>query len=336
MKAVGTLALFLLCACGANVPPEVELAGNTMGTQFSVKLIAGDIDVDAVLLQQEIEGSLAHVEHMMSTYLSDSEISRFNASTSTKWQTVSREFCFSVVQAQAVSILTDGSFDITVGPLVDLWGFGPGDIIDEPPAEENIAAMLKSVGYKHLHADCAQPALRKDIADLALDMSAFGKGYATDRLATILDETGVENYLVEVGGELQLRGHNVEDAKWAIGIEAPLPNQRRPHMVLHLSDTAVATSGDYRNYFEVNGKHYSHTIDTRTGRPVTHTLASVTVVDEDGFRADALATALLVMGPDAGMALATREGMAVLFLLRTENGIEELSTPAFEQLRSIG
>ena len=334
MKAAGILALFLLCACGENVAPEVELAGNTMGTQFSVKLAAGDAVNDAVHLEKAIKGSLAHVEQMMSTFLPDAEITQFNNSASTSWHEVSEEFCFSVEEALAISTLTDGSFDITVGPLVNLWGFGPGDIIDEPPADENISTMLESVGYEHLQADCAQPALRKDIAELTLDMSAFGKGYATDSVAAILDEAGIENYLIEVGGELRLRGHKAKNAKWAIGIEAPLPNQRRPHTILHLSDTAMATSGDYRNYFEANGKRYSHTIDTRTGWPVTHSLASVTVIDDDGFRADALATALLVMGPDAGMALATRESMAVLFLLRTETGIEELSTPSFQQLRS--
>jgi thiamine biosynthesis lipoprotein len=334
MKAVGTLALFLLCACGTNVAPEVELVGNTMGTQFSVKLAAGDAVNDAIHLQKTVKATLAHVEQMMSTFIPDSEITQFNNSVTTNWQEVSEEFCLSVEEALAISTLTDGSFDITVGPLVNLWGFGPGDIIDEPPADENISTMLRSVGYQHLQADCAQPALKKDIAELALDMSAFGKGYATDSVAAVLDEAGIENYLIEVGGELRLRGHNAENAKWAIGIEAPLPNQRRPHTILHLSDTAMATSGDYRNYFEADGRRYSHTIDTRTGWPVTHSLASVTVVDDDGFRADALATALLVMGADAGMELATRESMAVLFLLRTETGVEELSTPAFEQLRS--
>jgi len=334
MKAVGTLALFLLCACGTNVAPEVELVGNTMGTQFSVKLAAGDAVEDAVHLQKAVKDALGHVEQMMSTFMPDSEISRFNNSTSTDWLSVSEEFCLSVEEALAISALTDGSFDITVGPLVNLWGFGPGDIIDEPPADENISTMLRSVGYRHLQADCARPALKKNVAELVLDMSALGKGYATDRVAAVLDQAGIENYLIEVGGELRLRGHNAKNAKWAIGIEVPLPNQRSPHTIVHLSDTAMATSGDYRNYFEADGKRYSHTIDTRTGWPVTHSLASVTVVDNDGFRADALATALLVMGPDAGMELATRESLAVLFLLRTETGIEELSTPAFEQLRS--
>lgn len=333
MRALAAFALLSLCACGADTPAEFEVSGNTMGTQFNVKLAAND--VDAATLQQNIEGSLAHVELMMSTYMPDSEISRFNASSTTDWHTVSEEFCVSVMHAQALSLLTDGSFDITVGPLVNLWGFGPGDIIDEPPADELISATMNLVGHKHLQADCAQPALKKDIAELYLDMSAFGKGFAVDQIAERLEADGFNDYLVEVGGELRLAGYNSSGEKWAIGIEAPLADQRRPHMVIRLTDAAVATSGDYRNYFEVDGKRYSHTIDTRTGRPVTHSLASVTVIDDSAYRADALATALLVMGPDKGMELATKEHLAVLFLLRDADTIDERTTPAFEQLRSI-
>ena len=228
--------------------------------------------------------------------------------------------------------MTDGAFDITVGPLVNLWGFGPGDSIAEPPSDAEIRALLDSVGHQHLQADCEQPALRKALPGLVLDMSAFGKGYAADAVGDQLDAKGYANYLVEVGGELRVRGHNARGEKWAIGIEAPLVDQRRPYAVVRLTDTAVATSGDYRNYFEADGTRYSHTIDTRTGRPITHSLASVTVVDPRGYRADALATALLVLGPEQGMQLATRENLAVLFLLRGESGFDEQASPAFEQL----
>lgn len=332
MKAVVLLPLVVLCAACAKQPAEVEISGSAMGTQFSVKLT--DPGANAARLQQEIERSLADVEHIMSTYMPDSEISRFNASASTAWQEVSQAFCFSVEDALALSILTGGSFDITVGPLVNLWGFGPDNVVDEPPADAEIAALLESIGYEHLQTDCSRPALKKDIPELLLDMSAFGKGFAADRVADLLEKQGLLDYLVEIGGEMRLAGMNADGKKWAIGIEAPLVGQRRPRMVLRLTDTAVATSGDYRNYFEAGGQRYSHTIDTRTGRPVTHALASVTVVDASGYRADALATALLVMGPEKGMQLATRENLAVLFLLRGENGIDERSSPAFEQLRS--
>jgi len=332
MRTVAVLPLILFCAACTKGPTEVEMSGNTMGTQFSVKLTATVQDTSH--LQQDIETSLADIENMMSTYMPDSEITRFNDSTTTDWYSVSFEFCSSVKEALALSTFTDGSFDITVGPLVNLWGFGPGAMIEEPPGDDKIAAILQSVGYEHLQADCSRPALRKDIAELFLDMSAFGKGFAADGVADRLEKQGFFDYLVEIGGEMRLAGHNVSGEKWAIGIEAPLINQRRPHTVIRLTDTAMATSGDYRNYFEADGQRYSHTIDTRTGRPVTHSLSSVTVVDDSGYRADALATALLVMGPEKGMQLATREDLAVLFLVRGESGIEERSTPAFDRLRS--
>lgn len=331
MRLFTWLALLLLCACGANDSGQHSLTGHTMGTQFSVKLTTDNVDTAA--LTEALEASLAEVNHMMSTYQVDSEISRFNSSETTEWQEVSREFCFSVEEALALSAFTNGSFDITVGPLVNLWGFGPDGIVLEPPRDEDIVAMKGAVGYEHLQVNCDTPAIRKAITSIALDMSAFGKGYAVDRIAEVLEQRGFENYLVEVGGELRFRGKNAKGENWAIGIEVPKADQRTPYAIIRLTDTAMATSGDYRNFFEADGKLYSHTIDTRTGRPVTHTLASVTVIDDEGARADALATALLVMGPEEGLAFATAQNVAALFLLRTSSGIDERSTPAFEQIR---
>lgn len=333
MKPLILIALVALAACDAP-SGQVELVGTTMGTQFTVKLPGGIGDRDALALQKKIEGSLDAVESMMSTYLFESEISHFNASRDTGWHAVSAEFCASVEQALTLSRQTDGAFDITVGPLVNLWGFGPSGFIDEPPDTERIREVLGNVGYEHLEADCDQPAIRKDIPKLVLDMSAFGKGYAVDRVAELLDTLEFTDYLVEVGGELRLRGRNAQDRLWAVGIEMPHPGRRTPHTVLRISDRTVATSGDYRNFFEYEGKLYSHTIDTRTGTPVAHSLASVTVVDDVGARADALATALLVLGPVEGMALARRDDLAVLFLLREEDEIKEKATPAFEKLRT--
>ncbi len=331
MKALALCLLPLLCVACTQAPDAAQISGNTMGTQFNVTLARSDADVH--YLRQKIEASLDAVDRMMSTYKADSEISRFSSNATTEWQQVSAEFCASVEDALALSAVTNGAFDITVGPLVNLWGFGPGKSIDKPPADADIRKMLSAVGYEHLQADCTQPALKKDIVELALDMSAFGKGYAADRVAEWLDGTGVSNYLVEVGGELRVAGRNAKGELWAVGIEAPLTDQRRPHTIVRLTDAAVATSGDYRNYFEVDGQRYSHTIDTRTGKPITHSLASVTVVDDSGYRADALATAFMVMGPEKAIAFALKEQVAALFLLHNDAGVEELTTPAFDLLR---
>ncbi len=334
MRAALFIALFALAACSGETG-QVEFVGNTMGTQFSVKLPGGVGDHDAAELQKSIQAVLDTANAQMSTYEPDSEISRFNQSESTDWQPVSLNLCKDIANAQAISELTDGAFDITVGPLVELWGFGAGGMIDEPPEDDAIAALLQLTGYENLHTDCNRPAIKKDLAGLKLDLSAIGKGYAADRVGLLLRAIGYENYLVEVGGEISIRGSNARGEPWAIGIEAPLPDQRRPHTVVHLADTGMATSGDYRNFFEAGGKLYSHTIDTRTGRPVTHTLASVTVVDRDAWRADALATALLVMGPEEGLAFAESEGLAVLMLIRTNGEVVERETAAFTKLRDI-
>jgi thiamine biosynthesis lipoprotein len=232
----------------------------------------------------------------------------------------------------AISVLTDGAFDITVGPLVNLWGFGPTGSVLEPPTDAAIAAARQHVGYEKLHTDCGHSTIRKDDAALYVDLSGWAKGRAVDAVSAMLDTSGIGNYLVEIGGELRVSGHNSEQRKWAVAIEAPSTSQRVPQAVIRVTDTSVATSGDYRNYFEYGGNSYSHTIDPRTGRPVTHGLAAVTVVHPENAFADAMATALLVLGPEAGPRVAEDLGIAAYFLVRHPTEIEEIITPEFESL----
>jgi thiamine biosynthesis lipoprotein len=321
--------LALAAACGGDRTAILELTGTTMGTQFSVKMPADTPLPDREVLQRDIDALLARMESLLSTYIVDSEISAFNINESTDWQAASLEFCLSVEESLAISALTGGAFDITVGPLVNLWGFGPDGATLEPPSGEEIAAARTRVGYEHLHTDCAKPAVRKDLAGLYVDLSAYAKGYAVDSVARLLDELAIQNYLIEIGGELKVRGHNADGQAWAVAIEEPLDQERRVHSVIRLTDSAVATSGDYRNFFEFDEQRFSHTIDTRTGRPVTHPLASVTVIADTAAYADAMATALMVLGPEDGLELATTRGIAALFLVRTESGFTEHLTPAF-------
>ena len=170
--------------------------------------------------------------------------------------------------------LTDGAFDITVGPLVNLWGFGPDDARDEPPSIAAIDAAMSATGRQHLHADCRIPAIRKDHADLHIDLSAYAKGLAADNIAALLDKESITNYLIEIGGDLRARGRNASNAKWRIAIERPGQPGNAVEKIIHIQDLSVATSGDYRNFFEFEGRRYSHTIDPRTGWSVTHNLAS--------------------------------------------------------------
>ena len=231
--------------------------------------------------------------------------------------------------------MTQGAFDITVGPLVNLWGFGPEDQDAELPTDEEISAAQASVGYEMVETDCDDSAMRKASAAIYVDLSGWAKGYAVDQIADLLDERQLTNYLIEIGGELRVQGHNAEQKKFSVAIEKPLQNNEMNYTLIRLSNVSVATSGDYRNFFEHDGRRYSHSIDPRTGRPVSDELAGVTVISTSTAYADAVATAFLVLGPEEGHALAEKLRIAAYFLIRTENGIEEKSTSHFEKLRHL-
>ena len=323
--------LHALAACGEHRLDEYHLSGATMGTRFSVAVVSAS-KFDQQQLRKQIHATLDDVDLHMSTYRLDSELARFNRSTSTNAIPVSPGLCRAVDDAHALSVMTAGAFDITVGPLVNIWGFGPGESRVTPPSDEAIEKAKTITGYGHLHADCSRPAIRKDHADLQIDLSGYAKGLAADRIAALLDEHGMSNYLVEVGGDLRARGRNASSAKWRIAIERPDQSEVAVEKIVHISDLSVATSGDYRNYFEFEGQRYSHMIDPQTGRPVTHNLASVTVLGESAAYADAMATALLVFGPDTGLAFAQREGIAAYFLLRDADSLTERMSPQFTAL----
>lgn len=329
MRIVILLALpcLLLCACDAASPlPQYELSGPTMGTTFNVKVVAPQSDVSMDDLQLVLQQKLDTTEQLTSTYIEQSELSLFNSNQSTDWIDVSPQLCHVVEKALALGERTAGAFDITVGPLVNLWGFGPHGDRGEPPSDADINALSAQVGFEKLQANCKLPALRKQHADLYVDLSGWAKGFAADQLATVLIEKSIANFLLEVGGELRVQGLNAEGKKWAIAIEKPITDGREVQSILRMTNTGLATSGDYRNYFEHDGLRYSHTIDPRSGRPITHNLASVTVFDESAADADGLATALLVLGPVDGPALAEKLGINAFFMLRTADGFETIRT----------
>ena len=319
-----------LASCQSERPPALhEFTGLTMGTSWSVKINAETLPFPRQQLKSQFDAILNRVNREMSTYLPDSELSFINAAHSTDPILVSPSLMQVLEAARGIGQLTQGAFDVTVGPLVNLWGFGPGQDFTVP-GEEQIDAALRLVGDEYLRLDPAASTLKKASGGVSIDLSAIAKGHGVDRVADYLDSLQLDDYLVEIGGEIRARGVNREQAPWQIGIEQPVAGQRGVQRIIKLDNMAMATSGDYRNFFEQDGTRYSHTIDPRTGRPVTHDLASVTVLHPSAMLADAWATGLLVLGPEQGYATAVETGLAAYFIIHGEPGFEEVSTPAFE------
>jgi len=331
------VCLLLLAGCRPGKPRDVAatIRGETMGTTYSVKLAALPEGKTADDVKSRIDARLETVNRQMSTWRKDSEISRFNAHAGTDWFPVSADTVTVLAEAQRISELTGGKFDVTVMPLVNLWSFGPENRPRKKPTDEEIARRKESVGYRLLELRVHPPAVRKKRGDVTVDLSAIAKGFGVDRVAGELDLLGVSGYMVEIGGEVRCNGTKADGRPWQIGIQSPANSRDSAHRVVALRDRnrAMATSGDYRSYFEEAGKRYSHTIDPHTGRPVTHRLASVSVVAGNCMIADGLATAIMVLGPEAGYNLAMKENLAVLLLVADGKGFVEKTTPEFQRLK---
>ena len=325
------------CAPTETAPALHIFDGATMGTTYAVRVVTADTwdQPRRDRIRDLIQAALDDVESKMSHYRSSSELSRFNQTRATAPFPVSAETFDVVRHAYELSELTGGALDITVGPLVNAWGFGPVEPEILPPDAALLARLRDHTGYTKLELDPVASTLRKTDPELECDLSAVAKGYGVDRVGVVLREEGLTRFMVEVGGEIVAVGLNQQGGPWRIAIERPVMEGGLQRVVL-LSSHAMATSGDYRNVREVDGRLLSHTIDPRTGRPVAHQLAAVSVVAELCVVADGLATALAVLGPDDGYALAVERGWAALFLVQDDTGaIIERATPAFEALLDV-
>ena len=334
-RVVAVIAAMLLTGCAADVPDDARvltLSGSIMGTQYRVQIVDPPKQDDAAAaLGRAVETRLAELEGLLSTYDPASDVSRLNRSESIQWTGVSQATADVVAEGIQAGHYTEGAFDITSGPLVNLWGFGPEH---HPPGrvpdDEQIAKAKAAVGLEYIEYQLNPPAVRKTKPEVQVDLSGVAKGYAVDQIALLLREARIRSFLVDLGGDMRARGVNPQGQPWRIGVEAPLAGVRSIHRVVELADTALATSGDYRNYFERGGKRYSHIIDPRTGRPIQHRLVSVSILDPSCARADALATGLLVLGPEEGYRVATEQRLAALLIVATEAGFVERMTPEFE------
>lgn len=299
-----------------------------MGTTWHATYLEPPQDIARDQVQRGIEAQLEAVNRSMSTYIADSEISRLNTFATNAWFDSSPDF-FTVLQtALDVGQLSEGAYDVTVAPLVNLWGFGPGTPVEEPPGADTIAETLKRVGQGGVRLDSEQRRIMK-LNEVTFDFSSLAKGYAVDKVAEWMLDQGIGNFMVEVGGELRMSGLSGRGDSWRIAIEQPDARGRSVAITTHVTDAAVATSGDYRNFFEFDGQRFSHLIDPRTGLPVAHDLVSVTVIHPSCMLADAWATALTVLGAERAMSVAQEQGLAVYFIRRHDGGLAHSHTPLF-------
>ena len=325
-------ALVMAALAGCSFEPEEqiwEISGPVFGTRYHVSVVMEDDQARLQALAKGIEQVLDAVDASMSTWREDSELSRFNTlDDQSQWTDLSAPLHAVLVESQAISTLTHGAFDITIGPVVNLWGFGPTARPDTVPDDATLARVLESTGYEHIVLR-DQPAGIRTTAPQYLDLSAIAKGFDVDEVARYLSSEGLNGYLVEIGGEINVGGRKPDGSAWRLAIETPDEDAGQVNRVIVLDNQALATSGDYRNYYESQGQRYSHTLDPETGKPIVHNLASVTVIADSSMRADALATGFTVMGFDKALELATRENIPAYFIVRGEAGFETHQTPAF-------
>jgi len=320
-----TVALIPWMIVGCSQPaftqselPVLETRGQTMGTSYMVKIFAPPTEL-ATDWRQQIDAELRRVNDQMSTYLETSELSRFNQSKSTDWFAVSPETAMVVAKSLEIFELSGGAFDMTIAPLVDAWSFGPGKRNNSPPDQATIAGGLEKVGSAGISVQNDPTAIRKSNPNLSIDLSAIAKGHGVDRVVGVLNRLGAENVFVEIGGEVRVTGDKAGKS-WTVGIQMPDVAGEVVAAAYPIADKSIATSGDYRNFFEYEGVRYSHTIDPRTGWPINHDLASVSVIADDCMTADGWATAINVLGPAEGLKTAERLGLDTLMMLRDPKG----------------
>ncbi len=310
--------------------PPVEMAtltGSTMGTTYSITASAAEVSKQ---LADRVEQRLEELENIFSTWRQDSEISRFNTYRNSDWFSCSAELAQVVDEAIRIHRLTGGAFEVTLGPLIERWGFGKEEITT-PPSDEELASLMESVGTRHLEARMDPPAIRKRHPETSINLSGIAKGYAVDDLANLLGKPELSAFMVEIGGEVRTKGGN-GDRPWRIAIARPQTGEPRAQRIVEINTAAIATSGGYQNSLELLDQRYIHILDPASGKPVKSQTASVTVIDKEStMRADALATALMVMPAEDALRLADEQGIAVHLILLDENGeLAARSSVAFD------
>ena len=318
----------VLAGCGNGDSME-SVGGPTMGSTYSIKYVRHANLPAPAQVRSEVEKILAEVDKQMSTYRSDSDIERFNDLPANRCQKMPASILKLIRVGEQLSEQSEGSYDLTVEPLLDLWGFGPQAREEKVPNAQALAEVRQRVGYQHLRIEGDQ--LCKDAA-VEVDFNSIAAGYAVDTIAAKLDAMGIHNYLAEATGELKAAGKKLDGSPWRIALEQPRDDQQVAERIIAVDGYGVSTSGDYRNYFLQDGRRYSHTFDAHTGTPVSHTLASVTVIHPSALMADGLSTLLLILGPERGWDYAETHNIGAFFVIRADTGFVIRTNQAFERL----
>ncbi|MBF8756448.1 FAD:protein FMN transferase [Pseudomonas guariconensis] len=323
------LLLTLMFLAGCDQAPSLErFGGLTMGSSYSIQYVREPGGPSRLEVQEAVEIILRDIDEQYSTYRGDSAVSRFNQLQAGQCQVLGKDMWTLIGFGQQLAEQSQGAFDLTVEPLLDLWGFGPQARQEHVPDPLQLAQVRQRVGYHHLHIE--GDALCKDAA-VELDFNSIAAGHAVDLIAERLEAMGVANFLAEATGELKAVGRKPDGSAWRVALELPREDRQIARQVIAVDGLAVSTSGDYRHYFKDNGRRYSHTFDARLGRPVEHDLAAVTVLDASALQADGYSTLLLILGPEQGWDFAVSHGIAAMLVTRAEGGFVSRATPAFEQ-----
>ncbi|MCU7250254.1 FAD:protein FMN transferase [Pseudomonas koreensis] len=317
-----------LPGCGNGDAME-SFGGPTMGSTYSIKYVRHAGLADPAQVRSEVEGILGEVDRQMSTYRSDSDIERFNALPANRCQTMPAPVLELIRVGEQLSEQSEGAYDLTVEPLMNLWGFGPQGREEKVPSPAALAETRQRVGYRHLRIEGDQ--LCKDAA-VEVDFNSIAAGYAVDTIAARLETMGIHDYLAEATGELKASGKKLDGSPWRIALEEPRDDQQVAERIISVDGYGVSTSGDYRNYFQQDGRRYSHTFDARSGAPVLHNLASVTVIHPSALMADGLSTLLLILGPEAAWDYAEKHDIGAFFVIRADTGFVTRTSQAFERL----
>ena len=336
-SGIAAVCTWGLCASSQVAAAEpVAIAGRAMGTTWTVKFLPPENRLRTIELEQRIVDRLEQLERIFSTYRPSSELSKFNATGGTGWVGVSPELAAVAGQARRISERTRGAFDVTVDPLIRMWGFGPEGRRSTLPTPQEIAATRLRVDWRQLEARTDPPAIRRARAGVTADFSSIAKGYSADAVGRLLTDLGAFNHFVQIGGDIKTGGTGPAGNGWRTGVETPAYARRTVARVVMLSGQALSTSGDYQNFIADRDKRFGHIINPLTGRPAGSELASVSVIDSSCSTSSALATALFVLGPDDGWEVAAKEKLACLFFLRAAKGpgFVQRPTPEFEKLIS--